>query len=87
MSLLDVKVEGYYQKTDLIVGSKEEVQRVQRFVAAEKVKKREKQTQEQQTLTETTSTGSTVSDKKYRIKEKNAKEEDDGLDFLKTEFF
>ena len=27
-SLLDVKVEGYYQKTDLIVGSKEEVQRV-----------------------------------------------------------
>jgi hypothetical protein len=42
MSLLDVKVEGYYQKTDLIVGSKEEVQRVQRFVAAEKVKKREK---------------------------------------------
>jgi len=28
MSLLDVKVEGYYQKTDFIVGSKEEVERV-----------------------------------------------------------
>jgi len=28
ISLLDVKVEGYYQKTDLIVGSKEEVERV-----------------------------------------------------------
>jgi sedoheptulose-bisphosphatase len=28
VSLLDVVVDGYYQKTDLIVGSKEEVQRV-----------------------------------------------------------
>jgi sedoheptulose-bisphosphatase len=28
MSLLDVKVDGYYQKTDFIVGSKEEVERV-----------------------------------------------------------
>ena len=28
ISILDVKVEGYYQKSDLIVGSREEVQRV-----------------------------------------------------------
>ena len=39
ISLLDVKVEGYYQKTDFIVGSKEEVQRVQRFYVFEKEKK------------------------------------------------
>jgi len=34
-----VKVDGYYQKTDFIVGSKEEVQRVQRFYVFEKEKK------------------------------------------------
>ena len=41
VSMLDVIVDGYYQKTDFIVGSKEEVERVQRFVSAEKRKKRE----------------------------------------------
>lgn len=41
ISLLDVKFDGYYQKTDFIVGSKEEVERVQRYVAAEKKKKRD----------------------------------------------
>ena len=41
ISLLDVVVDGYYQKTDMIVGSKEEVQRVQRYVTADKKKKRD----------------------------------------------
>ncbi len=40
ISLLDVKVEGYYQKSDFIVGSKEEVERVQRYTVFEKEKKR-----------------------------------------------
>lgn len=40
VSILDIIVDGYYQKTDLIVGSKEEVQRVQRFVIAEKKNKK-----------------------------------------------
>ncbi len=40
VSMLDVIIEGYYQKTDFIVGSKEEVQRVQRFASAEKQKRR-----------------------------------------------
>lgn len=40
VSMLDVIVDGYYQKTDFVVGSKEEVDRVQRYVTAEKRKKR-----------------------------------------------
>lgn len=40
ISVLDVKVQGYYQKTDFIIGSKEEVERVQRHVSAEKSKKK-----------------------------------------------
>ena len=36
MSLLDVKVDGYYQKSTLIIGSKDEVDRLQRFVLNEK---------------------------------------------------
>lgn len=28
ISMLDVKIDGYYQKTDFVVGSKEEVARV-----------------------------------------------------------
>lgn len=34
-----MKIEGYYQKTDFIVGSKEEVDRVQRYMMAEKKKR------------------------------------------------
>ena len=36
--MLDVKIEGYYQKTDFIVGSRDEVERAQRFVLSEKEK-------------------------------------------------
>jgi sedoheptulose-bisphosphatase len=36
MSLLDIKIDGYTGKTDIIVGSKEEVERAQRFIAAHK---------------------------------------------------
>lgn len=36
VSMLDVIIEGYYQKTDFIVGSSEEVERVQRYVSKEK---------------------------------------------------
>jgi len=36
ISLLDIKIEGFTQKTDIIVGSKEEVERAQRFIAAHK---------------------------------------------------
>jgi fructose-1,6-bisphosphatase len=61
MSLLDVKVDGYYQKTDFIVGSKEEVERVQRFVTFEKEKKqKEKQASAPNGIQK-------VSEKKYRI--------------------
>ena len=41
VSILDVIVEGYYQKTDFIVGSKEEVERMQRYLKAYKEQKRE----------------------------------------------
>jgi len=36
ISLLDIKIEGYTQKTDIIVGSREDVERVNRFLAAHK---------------------------------------------------
>lgn len=39
MSVLDIKVNGFTQKEDIIIGSKEEVQRVDRFLAAAKEKK------------------------------------------------
>ena len=60
--MLDVIVEGYYQKSDFIVGSKEEVQRIQRFVSAEKKQKRANSPHK-------------TSQRKYRIQEK--KDEDD----------
>lgn len=39
ISVLDVKVNGYTQKTDIIIGSREEVERANRFIAAYKDKK------------------------------------------------
>jgi fructose-1,6-bisphosphatase len=33
INLLDVKVDGYTQKTDIIIGSKDDVERVDRFLA------------------------------------------------------
>ena len=33
MSVLDIKVSGYTQKCDIIIGSREEVDRVERFLA------------------------------------------------------
>lgn len=36
ISVLDIKVEGYTQKCDIIIGSKEEVERANRFLAAGK---------------------------------------------------
>jgi len=38
ISLLDIKIDGYTQKTDIIIGSKEEVERVNRFLASYKKK-------------------------------------------------
>jgi len=32
ISLLDIAIDGYTQKTDIIIGSKEEVERVNRFL-------------------------------------------------------
>jgi hypothetical protein len=66
MSLLDVVVDGYYQKTDIIIGSKEEVERVQRYVTAEKIKKKG-------------ATGSEIvkrTEKKVRIPEQKTKDEE-----------
>ena len=37
-SLLDVCVDGYYQKSNIIIGSKDEVERLQRYFTAEKRK-------------------------------------------------
>lgn len=62
VSMLDVIVEGYYQKSDFIVGSKEEVDRVQRFVTAEKRKKR-------------SASPDKIPSKKYRIKSPEPEEE------------
>jgi len=42
ISLLDIAIDGYQQKTDIIMGSKEEVERVNRFLAAHKKDKQEK---------------------------------------------
>jgi sedoheptulose-bisphosphatase len=36
MSVLDIKVDGYTQKCDIIVGSIEDVQRVERFLLSAK---------------------------------------------------
>mmetsp|Transcript_27955 Transcript_27955/g.26998 ORF Transcript_27955/g.26998 Transcript_27955/m.26998 type:complete len:186 (-) Transcript_27955:55-612(-) len=41
ISLLDIKVTGFTQKSDIIIGSKEEVERVNRFLAAHKKEKGE----------------------------------------------
>ena len=35
-SVLDIKVEGFTQKVDIIIGSREEVERVNRFLASNK---------------------------------------------------
>lgn len=67
MSLLDVVVDGYYQKTDIIVGSKEEVERVQRYVISEKKKKKQEETGED---SKESGTGKT-----YRIPENKPNEE------------
>jgi len=40
-SLLDVIVDGYYQKSNIIVGSRDEVERMQRFTAADKKARRD----------------------------------------------
>lgn len=63
VSVLDIIVEGYYQKTDFIVGSKEEVERLQRFMTAEKKRKRAE-------------SPSKINSRKYRIPEKNGEEDD-----------
>jgi len=63
VSMLDVIVEGYYQKSDFIVGSKEEVERVQRFVTAEKRKKR-------------SASPDKMTSKKYRIKPPEPEEDE-----------
>lgn len=41
-SLLDVCVDGYYQKSNIIIGSKDEVERLQRYYIAEKQKEEKK---------------------------------------------
>jgi sedoheptulose-bisphosphatase len=38
ISLLDIKIEGYTSRTDIVVGSEEEVQRVNEFLATYKNK-------------------------------------------------
>lgn len=38
MSLMDIKIEGYTQKVDIIIGSREEVERANRFIQAHKNK-------------------------------------------------
>jgi Fructose-1-6-bisphosphatase, C-terminal domain len=93
ISVLDVVVEGYYQKTDFIVGSKEEVERVQRFVTFEKEKKRklnaEAASKSGEVLTATSDNTETEllpssSRKKYKIMEKKEEENEEEED---TEFF
>jgi sedoheptulose-bisphosphatase len=36
MSILDIKVDGFAQKTDIILGSRQDVERVERFIAKHK---------------------------------------------------
>ncbi len=75
ISLLDVKVDGYYQKTDFIVGSKEEVQRVQRFYVFEKEKKQKEKASKNDLLQLAGLPQN--SQKKYRIQEKKDSDEEE----------
>ena len=80
VSILDIIVDGYYQKTDLIVGSKEEVQRVQRFVIAEKKKRKILNSSAGGEGTELNSgidSENMASKKKYRIQEKKTEKEEE----------
>jgi len=43
ISLLDIPIDGYTGKTDIVIGSKEEVERVNRFLAAANQAKFKKQ--------------------------------------------